>query len=339
MILKSYEIEKINFLTVKKKMFLIYGENNGLKKDIKEAIKLSSQTKNEKVEEITVIENEIIKNEENFYNLIFSPSLFNEKRIVVVHNTSDKIISLIKSIEIKFPRDVFLIFFSDILEKKSKIRNFFELNKEIVCIPCYLDNEKSLEIIATKELKDQEIVLSKESINLIVRKANGDRINLRNELEKIKSYAYQKKKIEHENVKNLVNSSSEIKNEDLINVCLSGEKFELKKILEDVSVESFNQILLLKIMSNKIRRLVTIKKKQKENQTIDSLISSAKPPIFWKEKTIVKKQLSFWKVERLKEKINEINDLEFECKRNPQISKIIFLKFLAGICKEANAHS
>ena len=78
-----------------------------------------------------------------------------------------------------------LIIFSEILEKKSKLRNFFEANKKTICIPCYLDSEKDMGIIAQSELKKKNIVLPQEAINLLVEKSNSDRNNLRNEIEKI----------------------------------------------------------------------------------------------------------------------------------------------------------
>ena len=336
MIFKSYEIEKLKSTFVEKKIFLLYGENLGLKKEIKETIRLSINKNGSELEEVIFLENEIIKNDENFYNLIFSGSLFSKKKIILVHTVSDKIIPYIKKIESKCPQDIFLILFSEILEKKSKLRIFFETNNGTACVPCYLDNEKSLELITMKELKKEGINLSKESVNLIIRKINGDRINLKNELEKIKLFSKNNKKIDHDQVKQLINSSGEIKNDNLINTCLSGEIFELKKILEDISIESLNQILLLKILSNKIRRLLSIKKQNKKNQTLDNMIFQIKPPIFWKDRPIIKKQLTVWKTDELVNIITQINNLEISCKTNPKVSSVILFNFLTGLCKKAS---
>ena len=66
MIYKSYEIEKLKTSLATKKVFLLYGENFGLKKEIKEIIKLSVNKDNFKLEEVSMLENEIIKNEEKF---------------------------------------------------------------------------------------------------------------------------------------------------------------------------------------------------------------------------------------------------------------------------------
>ena len=81
-------------------------------------------------------------------------------------------------------------------------------NKKTICIPCYLDNEKDLANIAQLELKKSNIILSRETINLLIDQSNSDRNNLRNEIEKIKSYSLNKKKLELDEIKSLVNFSS-----------------------------------------------------------------------------------------------------------------------------------
>jgi len=336
MILRSYETEKLKSPVLEKKILLLYGENVGLKKEIKESIVSHLKKSDNKLEEVTFFENEVINNDENFYNLIFSGSLFSSKKIISIYSASEKILTTIKNIEDKFPEDAFLVLFSGILEKKSKLRNFFEKNTKVACVPCYPDTEKNLELIAIQKLKKNDILLSKESLNLIIRKVNGDRINLTNELNKIKSFVNDKKKIGYEEIKNLVNSSGEIKSDNLINACLSGEVYELKRILSDISIETQNQVLLLRMLSNKVRKLISIKRQMKKNQNLDNIINNLKPPIFWKEKPIVKKQLSVWNSTELVSAIGEISQIEISCKKNSQISAIILFNFLNKLCKKAS---
>ena len=184
MIIKSYEVKKNKLNLLKYNFFLLYGENLGLKKDIRKFIKLEIEKKNNNVEILFLYESEILDNEENFYNFIYSGSLFSNKKIITIYETTDKIIKKISDIYDKYPDNVFLIIFSEILEKKSKLRNFFETNKKTICIPCYLDNERDLRAIALSELKKNNIMLSQETVNLLIEKSNSDRNNLRNEIEK-----------------------------------------------------------------------------------------------------------------------------------------------------------
>ena len=91
MILKSYEVQKNISNLPKFNFFLLYGENVGLKKEIRNIIKNTIKQKDETVEILSLYENEVIDNEENFYNLIYSGSLFSNKKIITIHETTDKI--------------------------------------------------------------------------------------------------------------------------------------------------------------------------------------------------------------------------------------------------------
>ena len=339
MIIKSYEIQKkiSNFL--KYNLFLLYGENDGLKKDVRESIKIKIKQQDDNIEFFSLYENDIIDNEENFFNSIYSGSLFSRKKIITINNATDKIIEQVKSITNKYPENVFLIFFSNILEKKSKLRNFFETNNKILCIPCYLDNDKDLEIIASAELKKNKIILSRESINLLIEKSNGDRNNLMNEIEKIKSFALNKKNLEIDDIKPIINFSGEYKSDSFINECLCGNIFQYKKILSELYINTANQIFLLRILSNKIHRLLNMKELEADHNNLDSLLNASKPPIFWKEKPMVKKQLAIWSLRDLKKIVYEINDSEILCKKNPQISKTFFFNLFTKLCKKANNYS
>ena len=339
MIIKSYEIQKNKSNFSKFNFFLLYGENQGLKKDIRKLIKTALEQKDSNAEILTIYEDEILKNEENFYNFFYSGSLFNDKKIITIHEATDKIIKKISDVYEKCAKNVFLIIFSESLEKKSKLRNFFEKNKKTICIPCYLDSEKDLRVIAQLEFKKNNIMVSQEIINLLIEKSNSDRNNLRNEIEKIHSYSLNKKKLEINDIKSLINFSGDYKSNVFINECLCGNIKQYKKILSELYADTFNQIFLLRILSNKTQRLLKIKTEENKSNNMDSLINATKPAIFWQEKPLVKKQLSIWNLNDLKKIIIEINNTELLCKKNPKISKIIFFNFFSEVCKKASNFS
>ena len=339
MIIKSYEIQKNFLILLKYNMFLLYGENIGLKKDIKESVKKRASQKNEKIEILSLDEKDIFDNEENFYNSIYSDSLFSDKKIIIINDGTDKTAKYVEDILDKCPNNIFLIIFSDVLEKKSKLRNLFEINKKTACVPCYLDSDRDLENITINEFRKSKVNLSRESINLLIEKSNGDRNNLKNEIEKIKSFSFDKNKIDIEEIKSLINFSGEHKSDSLINECLCGNILQYKKILSEFYVNTINQIFLLRILGNKIQRLLNMKKKEDDYSNLDSLMNSSKPPIFWKEKPFVKKQLSIWTVNALKNAVQEINNTELMCKKKPQVGQTIFFNFFTKLCKEANSYS
>jgi len=339
MIIRSYEIQKNPSKFIHHNLFLLYGENNGLKKDIQESIKLILDKKTKNSEVLSFFENDIMDNTEVLYNSIFSGSLFSEEKIITINYCTDKIIKQIKNIVDKKPKNICLIIFADVLEKKSKLRNFFEKYDQAVCVPCYPDNDKDMAIIASNELRKSNIILSRVSLNLLIEKSNNDRNNLKNEIEKIKLFSLNKKQLDIEDIQNIINFSGEYKSDSFVNECLCGNIIQYRKILSELYTNTINQIFLLRILSNKIHRLLKLKEQQNDHINIDSLLNETRPPIFWKEKTMVKKQLTIWNLSNLKKTVGEINETELLCKKNPQSAKIIFYNFFTKVCKQANNYS
>ena len=189
-------------------------------------------------------------------------------------------------------------------------------------------------IIAQSELKKKNIVLPQEAINLLVEKSNSDRNNLRNEIEKIYLYTLSKKKIELDDIKSLINFSGDYKSDILINECLCGNIKQYKKIISELYFNTINQILLLRILSNKIHRLIKIKTDKSKSSNVDNLINSIKPSIFWKERPLVKKQLSIWELNDLIKMVKEINNTELLCKKIPKLQTVFSLIYFQRFAKK-----
>ena len=337
MLIKSYEILKkdLNFLN----SFLIYGENTGLKQDIVKSVIELKEKKNIKYKQFKFEEEEIIKNQNDFFNLIFSGSLFDKKKVIFVNRTTDKLFNLISEISKKDIKDILIFFEADQLEKKSKIRNLFEKDKNLVCIACYQDNNFDLIKIINDEIKQTKIKLSTESINLLIERASGDRNNLRNEVNKLKSFALDKQMVSYDQVKELTNMVGNYQNDYIVNICLNGDKKKLNKILRENNFSFEDFLILLKIFSKKIHRLLKIKIFNRLEKNLDQIFNQIRPPIFWKEKEDVKKQVRLWNEKKLNLIIKKINEIELNCKKNHELSTNITLDFLSTVCNEVNNYS
>ena len=304
MIIKSYEIEKINLL--KFKQFLLYGKNVGLQNEVVEQ-KFISNFKG-KIHKID--ESEFITNYDTILDEMLSKSLFEEKKMYIISRVSDKILKYISEIVERSIDDIFIILKSNILEKKSKIRSLFEKNKNLVTIPFYEDDGRSLLSITNQYLRENKILLSRESINLVISRANGDRGNLKNELEKIKNYWLSNKNIDLITVQKLTNLAENYNVSELANNFLTKNTKKISKILNENNYSEEDCILILRTILNKTKRLISIKEECEETKNIDQIIDNFKPPIFWKDKEIVKKQVNAWELRDLKAKMYQINEVE-----------------------------
>ena len=310
MIIKSFELDKIK--SSKKKLILIYGLNQGYKNQV---------IKNlfEKLFEGEILrydENEILNNHEEFISNLMNRSLFDDNKLIIISRASDKIVKFINEIIERNIEKIKIIINSDNLEKKSKLRNLFEKEKELVCIPFYEDNDKSLNIIAQNFFEQKNIKVSQEIINVLIGRSRGDRGNLVNELNKIENLSITKKNIEADDIIKLTNLSENYSVFELAESYLAKNKKQVSKILNENNFANEECILILRTILNRSKRLLKLKENQNQTGNIDLTISSFKPPIFWKEKDAVKKQVQSWSMDEVKNMIYKINDLEILVKKN-----------------------
>ena len=319
MIVKSFETNKIN--TSSNNILLMYGKNEGLKKQITD--KLTSTFNDIKIYE----EKEILDNSNIFLENILNKSLFSEKQIFLIKRASDKIFKIIEEIHLKRISDTIIIH-SDNLDKKSKLRSYFEKDKQLICIPFYPDNEPTLSRLAFEFFKKKNILISQSNINQIVTKSLGDRENLNNELLKIENFSKNGKKITDNVLKKLINLSENHGVSESIDNCLEKNKFKLIKILNENIYSNEDCIIILRTLLNKSKKILILSMEYEKNKNIDLTISTAKPPIFWKEKETIKLQIQNWKPQKLRLLIYKINELELIIKKNFNNSLNLITNFL-----------
>ena len=310
MIVKSYEINKIDFN--KNKIFLFYGENNGLKKETISEIINSNKEK-------TVLnydEREILDNPEILFDNIFSKSLFDKYKTITIKRATDKIFKIIEKINEIEIEDLLIILNSDNLEKKSKLRSLFEKSSKLLCIPCYPDNQQTLARLAYTFFKQKEISISSIMINIIVNKCKSDRENLFNELRKIEFFVKNGKKITEKNISRLINISENHELSEFVDSCLAKDVKKTIRILNENNFNNDDCIAITRIFLNKSKKILNLSKEFKKNKNIDLTISSAKPPIFWKDKELVKEQIYNWSPEKIKKLIYELTEVELLIKKN-----------------------
>jgi len=308
MILKSNDINKIDKNTIH--LILFYGKNEGLKN---EAFNVLIKEKNNI---FNYEEKEILDNENNFIETILSKSLFDPQKFIVIKRATDKILRIIENLQQKNLEDITIILNSESLEKKSKLRSFFEKNKTLVCVPFYPDNDQTLSNLVYNFLREKKISISPSNINLITNKCSGDREKLFNELQKIEYFCRNGKKIDSENISKLINLSENHSISELIDSCLAKNKKKIINILNENKFSNEDCIIIARSFLIKAKKLLILSKTFETNKNIDLTISSAKPPIFWKEKEITKQQIYKWKPKNIKKLIYTLGETELQIKKN-----------------------
>ena len=308
MIIKSFEINKID--PFKNNLILFYGQNEGLKDE--NILKLSSKFHSI----IKYDEREVLENQDNFFESIFSGSLFDENKFVIINQASDKIVKIIEILIEKKEKikEIAILLNANSLEKKSKLRSIFE--KNLLCVPFYIDNNETLFKFTETFLKQKRINISPLNINFLVNKCNGDRRNLKNELHKIEMFCLNKRNIKDEELQKLVCLSENKNISELIDCCLVKDEKNTINILNDNIFNNDDSILITRTFLNKLKKIHKLILSYEKNKNLNETIRNARPPIFWKDKPIVEKQIRTWKPDLIEKLIIDINEIELQIKRN-----------------------
>ena len=322
MIIKYFNLK--NILKNQNNFYLLYGKNIGLIEDtINKTLKPIFSKNIFYYDEI-----EILSNPDAFKEKIYNSSFFENDKLIIISRGTDKLLNIIEELTEKKPEDLKIIIKSGILEKKSKLRNFFEKDNEKIIVPFYEDDHQTLMILAQNFFKQKKIKISTENINFIVKKTMGNRINLVNELEKIANYCQKKLTIGSDEILKLTNLAENYNFSELVDCCLAKKKKKTIDILNDNNTSNEDNILIIKTFLYKLKRLKKLKKELEIKKNPDVVIASFKPPIFWKDKDVVKQQLSAWSVNQIQSLIKKINDLELLVKKNSQISNQLVNDFI-----------
>ena len=322
MIIKNFELERIKKSNLS--LYLFYGHNEGLKKEVLE----NCFIKNFKGLVEKYDEKEVIENQEEIYSKIFNKSLFEKEKIILISRTSDKIVDFIERILEKNVSDIKIICLSEILEKKSKLRNLFEKDSQLICIPFYADDNKKLTQLCGDFFKKINVPISREILNVIVDKCQGDRNNLNRELEKVEIFIDGNTNFDISDILKLISLSENYTVSELVDSCLSKNIKNTAKILNENNYTNDDCILILRTMLNKTKRLIKLRDDYDVTKNLDSTVSNFRPPIFWKDKDVIKKQLLKWDKKDSSELIFEINELEKLIKKNSENSLRITYDFV-----------
>ena len=329
MIIKEFQINKN--ITENYNLYLFYGINEGLKDEI-----IYSNFKNQKdINFKSLNEVDILKNEVIFFEEITSKSFFDNRKIILINSVTNKLFDVIKQIVEKKITDITFILDAGLLDKRSKIRNLFETDKNLICIPFYEDKIVTLENLVKQFFISNKVKISQEIINLIVNKSSGNRKMLQNELKKIEPYLINRSNIKLDELKTLLNSNEEMNLSDLVNYCLLKNERKTLFLLNENNFYTEDMIIIVRTFLTKVKKLLEIR--NNENENVESLIANFKPPIFWKEKPIIKEQLSKWSNISLFYLLEKINKTEYLIKANQNNSKNILFNFIFETLKTNNS--
>ena len=323
MILKSFNLKKY-LIKSNTNIFLLYGENTGLIDQTIKDIFLPIFPKSVS----NYDESEILRDIENFKSALFNKSFFEDEKLIIINRGTDKILSIIEELIEKKTQDIKVIIKSNFLEKKSRLRKFFEKDENTVIVAYYEDSYQTLYQLVQNFFKEKKLSISSENINLIIDRSKTNRNNIRTELEKILIFSRNKTTVQTKDLVKLINLSENHDISELVDQCLSKNKKKTINILNENNLNTDENILIIRSFLNKLKRLKKLRINLEENKNIEQVLSSFRPQIFWKDKDVIKQQLNNMSLVEINYLIKKINKLELEIKKNFLLSNQIMTNFI-----------
>ena len=330
MIIKSFELNKIKLENYK--LFLFYGDNEGLKEETTR--NLFEKNYLEKIHRYE--EKEILNNVNGFFNSVLTKSFFDNEKLIIINRATDKIRETVEDLIEKNPEDIKIILNSKNLEKKSTLRKVFEKEKTVICVPFYEDNNQTLNSIISLFFRNKKIPISQQLINILIERSRGDRKNLNNELQKIEAYSLNKKNLNLEEIIRLTNLAENYSASELVDHSLAKNTRKTVTILNENSFSDEDNIIIIRTLLAKLKRLIKIYELVDEKNSIEQAISASKPPVFWKDKPLLTQQIKSWNKDHLKNLIYKTNEIELLIKKNSSLAKNILSDFIIDNSRKVN---
>ena len=330
MIHKYFEFNKIQIK--KYNYYLFYGENEGLKNEIiNNHFKRLFDSNIYKYDETS-----ILQNPNDLFDKIQNKSFFENEKLIILTGITNKFTPTINEIVEKKLKDIFIILIADKLDKKSKLRLLFEENNTFVCVPFCADNYQSLFYIIDNFFKKNKIKVSQEIINILINRANGNRRILNNEIKKIESFIINKKQIKQEDILKLTNMGENNTFSELADNCLAKNEKKILDIINDNNFSTEDTIIIIRTLLAKAKRLLNINDIINSKNNVEDALKVVKPPVFWKDVDLVKKQIKNYTLRGTQKLIDNINETELLIKKNHNNSINILLDFIISQSKEIN---
>lgn len=324
MLLKSQEISLKKKDFFKKKIILLYGENQDLINDLNQQI-TSKFIEEEKISK-SFFEEDIIKNPENIISYYLNGSLFDDnKSITIIKNCSDKILEIVNKIKNNISGDT-IILNSEILLKNSKLRQFGEYDKLAICIPCYQETKFDIKKFLTEQIQINNIQLSDTQSEVIMNSSSLKRSKIKEVMEKLNLYK-NSGKITDQIIEEICTDVDLKKNDEIIDILLSKNEKNINEFISNMSNYEKNFIEIIIILKLFIIKILDVQKNNKD-LSIDERIERYKPPIFWKDKDRIKNILKIWSANNLEKFLSNLNIIETEFKRNDLNQDAQFYYFL-----------
>jgi DNA polymerase-3 subunit delta len=214
------------------------------------------------------------------------------------------------------PSQVIVIVESAELLPSSSLRKYFEFKPNAAAIACYHDEAQSIREITAATLNTNGFRIHPAALQLFCEMVYGDRLAIRQEVEKLMLYMGDAKQIEESDILAAIAPSAESSIDHLCHLFFSGQNAKAMAAFKVLEGDGVGVITILRSFLKYTQRLEGVLLQTKSGVSQESALMALKPPIFFKYAPLFKQALASWSLPKLHAAYGALLQLEVECKRN-----------------------
>jgi DNA polymerase-3 subunit delta len=325
-----------------KKLILLYGPDQGLVRE--NAKLLAGKCVSDLKDPFSVCEftgSQIKSDPTCLIDAANALSLTGDDRVLMVRDATDTVTSAIEPIEADLDKCWPIIVEAGELSPRSSLRKFFEGSKQAAAIACYADEGRNLERVMVETLAKDGLRADQEALATLTTVLGGDRLIIRNEIEKLALYVKAKdgspNVVTGEDVLVSIGDSADAPLDNLIFAVGNGNQASIDAALAKAFAEGLNPVAIIRAVQRHFQRLHMVRGQMEKGMSPDAAISSLRPPVFFKWKEVFQRQARSWSLEFINRALGLATDCEEQCKTTGMPAEVLCNRTLMRIAQGARS--
>jgi DNA polymerase III subunit delta len=262
-------------------------------------------------------------------------SLIGGQRVVRVRGAGDTLAKLLQEFLDHAPGDAFLVVEAGDLPARSTLRRAFEAARRGAAIGCYPDGPRDLAAVIRETFAEHQITASRDATLFLVEHLGGDRLLTRSELEKLTLYAGDGGSIDLTDARLSISDTAALELEDAVMATAEGDAARLERVLARVLQEGESPVTVIRALLRHLQRLQLLAARLEAAASVDEVLRSARPPIFFKQEDGFRRQLTLWTEARLRTQLDRVAKAELRMKTTGLPAETICREAMLAVAQAA----
>jgi len=214
----------------------------------------------------------------------------------------------------------FLVIEAGDLKKSAALRTSVERSNKAIAIPCYADDEKSLQMLVDQSMQQAGKQITLEARQFLIANLGGDRGTTRQEMEKLLTYCAHDARIELDHVTSIIGDTGSVTIETIVDGVLAGQLVKCENGLVRLEAGGGSTFVLLSALMRQFQSLALMRgTMETERKSARAMVEAARPPIFFKRKPIIHEALDIWSGPMIRDALARIRETLVDSRRSHRL--------------------